>query len=76
MDGYYAYFGTWSIDSSNGGVTHHSGQSLYAAEQGENLVRQLVLAGDRLTLSARTHEMGEAHTQKLVWRRIRTGQRE
>jgi hypothetical protein len=29
VDGYYAYFGTWTIDQSTSTVTHHIKQSLY-----------------------------------------------
>jgi len=74
VDGYYAYFGTWTIDTSKGTVTHPIERSLYPAQHGVNLVRQLVLEGDRLTLTAKAHEMGEERTRKLVWQRIQTGQ--
>jgi lipocalin-like protein len=69
IDGYYGYFGTWTIDPSAATVTHHIQQSLYPAERGENGVRHFVLDGDRLTLVAKTHEMGEDHVRKLVWER-------
>ena len=29
IEGYYAYFGTWTVDSSGSTVTHHIEQSLY-----------------------------------------------
>lgn len=70
-DGYYGYFGTWSVDAAKNTVTHHIEQSFYPAERGENGVRHLVLEGDRLTLTAKTHEMGEEHGRKLVWQRIK-----
>lgn len=74
IDGYYAYFGTWTVDAAKGTVTHHIEQSLYPAERGENGTRHVVLEGDRLTLTAKTHEMGEEHERKLVWQRIPAGQ--
>lgn len=74
LDGYYAYFGTWTVDEGQGTVTHHIQQSLYPAERGENGVRHFVLEGDRLTLTAKTHEMGEDHMRRLVWERLRSNE--
>ena len=71
FDGYYAYFGTWAVDAANGTVTHYVQQSLFPAERGEEGVRHFEIDGDRLTLTAKTHEMGEEHERKLVWKRVR-----
>ena len=68
-DGYYAYFGTWTVDPSASAVTHHIQQSLYPAERGEAGTRRLTLEGNRLTLVAKAHEMGEDHQRQLVWER-------
>ncbi len=73
IDGYYAYWGTWTLDATKSTVTHHIKQSLYPAERGEEGVRHFVLDGDHLTLTAKTHEMGEDHERKLVWERIQEG---
>src|SRR5579859_3668100 len=70
IDGYYAYFGTWTIDPTGNSVTHHIRQSLYPGERGEDGTRTLSLQGDRLTLVAKSHEMGEDHQRKLTWERI------
>jgi Lipocalin-like domain len=70
FDGYYAYFGTWTVDAAKGTVTHHIQQSLFPAERGEEGVRHFEIDGDRLTLTAKTHEMGEEHQRKLVWERV------
>jgi hypothetical protein len=72
IDGFYAYYGTWSVDAPGSTVTHHIQQSLYPAERGENGVRGLLVEGNRLILTAKTHEMGEDHERKLVWERIVT----
>jgi hypothetical protein len=72
IDGYYAYWGTWDIDDARSTVTHHIVQSLYPAERGESGVRHFVLEGDRLTLTAKTHEMGEDHERRLVWERVKS----
>jgi hypothetical protein len=70
IDGFYAYFGTWTVDSSGSTVTHHIKQSLYPGERGDDAVRRLRFEGGRLILVAKTHEMGEDHERKLIWERI------
>ena len=71
-EGYYAYFGTWDLDASTSTVTHHIQQSLRPGERGVDGVRHFAFEGDRLTLTAKTHEMGEDRERKLVWRRTGT----
>lgn len=70
IDGYYAYYGTWTVDPAAATVTHHIRESLYPAERGEDGVRKFTLEGNRLTLTARSHEMGEDHVRRLVWERV------
>jgi hypothetical protein len=70
IDGFYAYYGTWSVDDAGTTVTHHIKESLYPGERDTDGARQLSLTGKRLTLIAKTHEMGEDHERKLVWERI------
>jgi Lipocalin-like domain len=70
IDGFYGYYGTWSVDAAGLSVTHHIRQSLYPGERGEEGVRRFVLNGNRLTLTAEAHEMGETHERVLVWERI------
>jgi len=70
VDGYYAYFGTWTVDAPGSTVTHHISQSLYPGERGEDGVRQFSIEGNNLTLKAKAHEMGEDHQRKLVWERV------
>jgi hypothetical protein len=43
---------------------------LIPGEVGEEVVRRYVLDGDRLTLTAKTHEMGEDHERKIVWQHL------
>jgi hypothetical protein len=70
LEGYYAYFGTWTVDPSGPTVTHHLKQSLYPGERGEDFVRQVPFDGDRLTLIAKVHETGEDHQRRLVWQHV------
>lgn len=74
VERYYAYFGTWTVDPSNSTVTHHIKQSLRPGERGEEGIRHFVLDGNRLTLMAKAHEMGEDHERRLVWQRVRADQ--
>lgn len=74
IDGYYAYFGTWTADNSGRSVTHHIRHSLYPGERDQDGVRLVHLQGQRLTLTAKTHEMGEDHQRRLVWERVTTPQ--
>jgi hypothetical protein len=61
IDGYYAYYGTWSVDASGSSVTHHIRQSLYPGERGDDAIRTVSIDANRLTLVAKAHEMGEDH---------------
>ena len=70
-EGYYAYCGTWTVDTSTSTVTHHVRQALYPGERGEDFPRHFILDGDRLTLIAKLHEMGEVHQRRLIWQRLR-----
>jgi hypothetical protein len=70
FESYYAYCGTWTFDAAGNTVTHHIRQSLHPAERGEDAVRHFELDGDRLTLIAKSHEMGEDHQRKIVWQRV------
>jgi lipocalin-like protein len=73
VDGYYAYYGTWTVDASASTVTHHIQESLYPAERGEEGVRKFAFEANRLTLTAQSHEMGEVHVRRLVWERVASG---
>ena len=69
-DGYYAYFGTYTVDRAASTVTHHLTDSLYPGERGENFLRHYTIESARLTLVAKLHEMGEEHQRRLVWQRV------
>jgi hypothetical protein len=73
-DGYYGYYGTWVVNAEKQTVTHHIKNSFYPGERDEEGVRHLLLNGDTLILTAKTHEMGEDHERKLVWQRVPAAQ--
>lgn len=74
VEGYYAYCGTWTVDPATSTVIHHVKQALYPGERGQEWPRHFTLEGNRLTLIAKSHEMGEDHERKLVWQRIQSDQ--
>lgn len=65
-DGYYAYFGTFSVDAATTTVTHHLQESLHPGERGADYPRTFTIADGRLTLVATTQEMGETHQRRLT----------
>jgi len=73
-ENYYAYFGTWTLDPAAKTVTHHIQESLRPGERHDDAVRHFELDGDRLILTAKSHEMGEDHERKLVWQRLSASQ--
>ena len=70
VNGYYAYFGPWTVDPLGKTVTHHIKQSLYPGERGDDGLRQMTIDKNRLTLIAKAHEMNEDHQRRLSWERI------
>jgi hypothetical protein len=64
LDGYIAYFGTYSIDEHARTVTHHRHASVQPGDV-VDLVRGYEFAGDRLIL----RPLGSAH--EVVWERIK-----
>lgn len=61
---YIAYFGSYTIDSAAGTVTHHRQDSLQPGDKGD-LVRRYEFAGDRLVLRPPNS------TMEVTWERIR-----
>jgi hypothetical protein len=64
LDGYIAYFGTYSIDEHARTVTHHRHASVQPGDVAD-LVRGYEFAGDRLIL----RPLGTPH--EVVWERIK-----
>ena len=64
LDGYIAYFGTYSVDDKAHTVTHHRQGSVQPGDKGD-LVRGYEFVGDRLIL----RPVGTA--AEVVWERIK-----
>ncbi len=71
LNGYEAYFGSYTIDETNHTVTHHLEGALAAADVGKNLVRQFQVSGDKLTIVVRTSSPKERQIRTLTWERVR-----
>jgi Lipocalin-like domain len=72
VNGYDAYFGTYTIDEASHTVTHHLEGALAAADVGKNLAREFQLSGDKLTIIVRTNSPKEKEKQirTLLWERV------
>ena len=64
LDGYIAYFGTYTIDERAQTVTHHRQGSVQPGDTAD-LVRGFVIEGDTLTLSP------PGTTYEVKWERIK-----
>jgi hypothetical protein len=70
VNGYDAYFGTYTIDDTSHTVTHHLEGALAAADLGKNLVREFQISGDKLTIIVRTNSPNEKQIRTLTWGRV------
>jgi hypothetical protein len=71
LNGYEAYFGTYTIDETNHTVKHHLEGALASADVGRNLIRQFQVAGDKLTIVVRTSSPKGRQIRTLTWERVR-----
>ena len=71
LNGYEAYFGTYTIDETNHTVTHHLEGALAAADVGRNFMRQFQVSGEKLTIVVRTSSPKEKQIRTLTWERVR-----
>jgi hypothetical protein len=71
LNGYEAYFGTYTIDETNHTVTHHLEGALASVDVGRNLIRQFQVSGDKLTIVVRTSSPKGRQIRTLTWERAR-----
>ena len=67
VNGYDAYFGTYTIDETKHTVTHHLEGALAAADVGKDLVREFQVSSDKLTIIVRTNSLKEKQIRTLTW---------
>ena len=72
FDGYFGYFGTYSVDERAGTMTHHVEGAAFPNYAGTDQTRQLTIEADRLELATPPiARAGERATFHVVWRRDR-----
>lgn len=76
LDGYTAYFGTYTVDEAKGTVTHHLEGHLIPNNVGKDYIRYYEFSGDRVTLIPTTIEKGKlapksSLLRRLTWERVK-----
>jgi hypothetical protein len=71
VNGYDAYFGTYTVDEKNGTVTHHLEGALVKSDIGKDLVRHFEVSEDKLVLMLTTDSSAGPQTRTLTWERIK-----
>ena len=72
FEGYFGYFGTYTVDETAGVVTHHVEGAAYPNYIGTAQRRFVLLDGNRLTLRTPPERAGGADiTYVLIWERER-----
>jgi hypothetical protein len=63
IDGYTAYFGTWSVDEQTSIVTHHRTGNINPGDMGD-FVREVVFNDKQLVLRTR------GTNNRIIWERV------
>jgi hypothetical protein len=74
-EGYFAYYGRYSVDERASTVTHHLELASEPSFVGASNVRHAKLRGSTLVLSGRMMFDGAARTIKVTWRKPRARRR-
>jgi Lipocalin-like domain len=70
VNGYDAYFGSYTVDEASGSVTQVLHAALSRGDVGKVVTREMQVDGDTLTIElATTSADGEPVTRTLIWRR-------
>ena len=71
VGGYDAYFGTYTVDDTQGTVTQCLVGALSRENVGQVLTRAMIVVGDELTIRVHTASAtGETITRTLQWKRV------
>ena len=68
-EGYFAYYGYYTVDEEAATVTHHLELCSERSLAGASNLRQIALEGARLVLSGPMNLDGRPHTIRVVWER-------
>jgi hypothetical protein len=74
IGGYDAYFGTYSVNDTDGTVTQHLRGSLSRENVGMTLTRAMTVVDDTLVIRLQTTSGGETVTRELRWKRVSHGE--
>jgi Lipocalin-like domain len=70
--GYDAYFGTFTVNATEGFVVHHLESALFPGDVGKDIKRNFAISGDRLTIKFNTTTAdGTPVMRTLVWERMK-----
>ena len=71
FDGYNAYFGSFSVDTSSSTIRHKVTANLFPNAVGTEFVRRYRIEGDSLVLELPPMQIqGEQRIVRLIWKRI------
>jgi Lipocalin-like domain len=68
-EGYFAYYGYYSVDAQAATVTHHLELCSDRSLAGASSLRRIALEGAQLVLSGSMSLDGRPHTIRVVWER-------
>jgi hypothetical protein len=68
-EGYFAYYGDYTVDERTSTITHHLEMASQPSFVGASNLRHADLQGDRLVLSGAMTFNGEPRTIKVTWKR-------
>jgi hypothetical protein len=70
--GYDAYFGTYTVNTKEGVVTHHLESALFPGDIGKGIKRQFSISGDTLAIKFHTTlRDGTPVVRTLIWTRLK-----
>jgi Lipocalin-like domain len=70
VNGYDAYFGTYTIDEAHHTVTHHLEGALDATDVGKSLVRYFQVSADKLAIIVHTSSLQGEQIRTVNWERV------
>ena len=73
LDSYYAYYGSWELDTARATVTHHVLHALYATEEGSGYTQEVALVDGRLVMTNRHREADGEYVRTKTWERVAGG---
>lgn len=70
LDSYYAYYGTWTFDTSTATVTHTARGALYPSERDAIYKQHVQVKGSTMTFTRTQGKPAQPTLQTKVWNRV------